>query len=92
MYNTKWVTEGPIYVVKAINPSRPEADIYELLDESSDSPTNHTIPHELIRCERPVLVMPFVGAIEYVISYKTSSMLAAFDQILEVCVRAYSSL
>ncbi|KAM5541247.1 hypothetical protein V8D89_005176 [Ganoderma adspersum] len=83
VYNTRWVADGPIYVVKAINPSRPEADFYELLDRHSDSPTDHTIPHELIRCERLVLVMPFVGAIEYIITYKTSSMLAAFDQILE---------
>ncbi|KAM5541239.1 hypothetical protein V8D89_005168 [Ganoderma adspersum] len=80
VYNTRWVAEGPIYVVKAINPSRPEADFYELLDRHSHSPTDHTIPHELICCERPVLVMPFVGAIEYIVTYKTSSMLAAFNR------------
>ncbi|PIL34808.1 hypothetical protein GSI_02595 [Ganoderma sinense ZZ0214-1] len=83
VYETEWQPEGPIYVVKGINPSRPEADIYDLLDRYSDSPADHTIPHEVIRCERPLLVMPFVGFIEYAITYKTSSMLAVFGQILE---------
>ena len=90
MYNTERVAEGPIYVVKAIKPSRPEADFYELFDRYSDSPTDHTIPHELIRCERPLVVMPYVGDIEYIVTYKTSSMLAAFDQILEVCVCSFA--
>ena len=84
MYNTKWVTEGPIYVVKAIKPSGTEADIYDLLDRHSESPNDHTIPHELIRCERPLVVMPFASALDDFCTQYTSSILAAFDQILEV--------
>ncbi|PIL34767.1 hypothetical protein GSI_02554 [Ganoderma sinense ZZ0214-1] len=49
VYMTERRPEGPVYVVKAIDPSRPELDIYDLLDQHSDSATNHTIPHELIR-------------------------------------------
>ncbi|PIL34816.1 hypothetical protein GSI_02603 [Ganoderma sinense ZZ0214-1] len=80
---TEWCSEGPVYVVKAINPSRPEADMYELLDRHSDSPTDHTVPHELIRGERPLLVMPYVAGVEFIITNKSSSILAVFDQILE---------
>ncbi|PIL34796.1 hypothetical protein GSI_02583 [Ganoderma sinense ZZ0214-1] len=83
VYQTEWVSEGPIHVVKAINPSKPEADIFELLDRHSDSPTDHAIPHELIRCDRPLVVMPFVSGIQYAITYKTGAILAVFAQILE---------
>ncbi|PIL34766.1 hypothetical protein GSI_02553 [Ganoderma sinense ZZ0214-1] len=83
VYMTKRQPEGPVYVVKAIDPSRPEVAMYDLLDQHSSSPTDHTIPHELIRCERPLVVMPYASPIEKVCNYKTSSILATFDQILE---------
>ncbi|PIL34785.1 hypothetical protein GSI_02572 [Ganoderma sinense ZZ0214-1] len=83
VYATQWRPEGPIYVVKAINPSRPEADFYDLFDRYSDSPTDHTVPHEVIRCDRPLLVMPFASRIMHFCSCKTSSILATFDQVLE---------
>nr|VWO99428.1 Tyrosine-protein phosphatase YVH1 [Ganoderma boninense] len=83
VYQTKWLPEGPIHVVKTLKPSRPEADIYDLLDRHSGSPTDHTIPHELIRCECPLVVMPFVSGMEYAMTYKTSAILAVFAQILE---------
>ena len=70
MYNTERVSEGPIYVVKTIKSSRSEAKFYELLDPDSDSPADHNIPQELIRCERPLVVIPFVGDVEAIIGYK----------------------
>ena len=73
-----------MHVVKAIKPSEPEADIYEQLDRYAESPSDHTIPHELIRCERPLVVMPFATPIDEFCTCRTSSILAAFDQILEV--------
>ncbi|KAM5541271.1 hypothetical protein V8D89_005200 [Ganoderma adspersum] len=83
VYQTKWITYGPVYVVKTLKPSKPEADIFELLDQHADSPSDHTIPHELLRSERPIVIMPFAGCIEEVFTFKTSSILAAFDQVLE---------
>ncbi|KAM5541293.1 hypothetical protein V8D89_005222 [Ganoderma adspersum] len=83
VYATERRPEGPVHVVKAIKPSGPEADIYDLLDQHSDSPNDHTIPHELIRCERPLVVMLFASALDDFCTKYTSSILAAFDQILE---------
>ena len=73
-----------MYVVKAIDPSRPEVAMYDLLDQQSESPTNHTIPHELIRCERPLVVMPYVSDLREACPCSASTILAVFDQILEV--------
>ena len=59
--------------------------MYDLFDQLSGSPINqHTIPHEIVRCDRPLLIMPFVGEALDICSRTTSSVLAVFDQILEV--------
>ncbi|PIL34783.1 hypothetical protein GSI_02570 [Ganoderma sinense ZZ0214-1] len=83
VYMTKRRPEEPVYVVKVVDPSRLEVAMYDLLDQHSDSPTDHTIPHEVIRCEPHLVVMPYASPIEMACNQKTSSILAAFDQILE---------
>ena len=86
VYQTQWKREGPIYVVKALKAGRPEADFYELFERYSDAPTDHTVPHELIRCEQSLVVMPRLSEIYKILTLQTSSIIAAFDQIMEVGV------
>ncbi|KAM5541277.1 hypothetical protein V8D89_005206 [Ganoderma adspersum] len=83
VYHTEWRPEGPIYVVKAIKASRPEVEFFDLLDRYSDSPADHTIPHEIIRCDPPLAVMPLASRVANICSTKSSSILAVFDQVLE---------
>ncbi|PIL34802.1 hypothetical protein GSI_02589 [Ganoderma sinense ZZ0214-1] len=84
VYRTDLYQEGPVHVVKAINPSRQEIAMYDLFDQLSGSPiSNHTIPHEIVRCDRPLLIMPFASDVLDICSRSTSSVLAVFDQILE---------
>nr|VWO99431.1 Uncharacterized protein [Ganoderma boninense] len=84
VYITDYGVGRPPRVVKALNPSRQEIPMYDLFDQLSGSPiSNHTIPHEIVRCERPLLIMPCVSQVSDICVPKTSSVLAAFDQILE---------
>ena len=85
VYQTQWVEEGPIYLVKALKIGRPEAEFYQLFEQYSDSPADHTVPHELIRCEHPLVVMPCLSRLCDLLTLKTSSIIAAFNQIMEVC-------
>ena len=84
VYQTQWVEEGPIYVVKALKAHRSEADSFQLLEQYSHLPSDHTIPHELIRCEPPLVVMPRLSPIFELLTSKISSIIAAFGQIMEV--------
>nr|VWO95311.1 N/A [Ganoderma boninense] len=45
--------------------------------------SRHTIPHEIVHCERPLLIMPYASPVLKICKRTTSSILAAFDQILE---------
>ena len=59
--------------------------MYDLFDQLPGSPIGrHTIPHEIVRCVRPLLIMPHASHISEIYTPTTSSVLAAFDQILEV--------
>nr|VWO94728.1 Lmo1883 protein [Ganoderma boninense] len=84
VYATDCDFDRPSRVVKAINPSRQEIPMYDLFDQLSGSPiSRHTIPHEIVLCERPLLIMPHASHISEIYTPTTSSVLAAFDQILE---------
>ncbi|PIL34804.1 hypothetical protein GSI_02591 [Ganoderma sinense ZZ0214-1] len=84
-----WLVTHPELRKRGITLRRPlqpftEIAMYDLFDQLSGSPiSSHTIPHEIVRCDRPLLLMPFASEVLDICSRTTSSVLAAFDQILE---------
>ena len=82
--------DGPLdrgFAVKVLDLDTQELEIYERLLDHLDSPQNHTIPCEIVRNGHPMLIMPLLSRIEYVIVERCSSLsglLDIFYQIIEV--------
>ncbi|KAI0751754.1 hypothetical protein C8Q80DRAFT_595434 [Daedaleopsis nitida] len=75
----------PPYVVKALDPAGQEAEIYERLRELSPGGRNHTLPGcDVIRSERPFLIIPAIG--EFMVSFDDwdlGTLLRCYYQLLE---------
>lgn len=75
------------YAVKIVAPDSEEADIYDLLHQRDPASPNHTLPCEVIRDDRTILIMPCLEKI--LIDPKRRAwdlvpMLDFFRQIVEV--------
>ncbi|KAI0357946.1 hypothetical protein OH77DRAFT_1450589 [Trametes cingulata] len=72
------VLDAPNYVVKVFNLNTEELPIYERL-LSDLRPANHTVPSEIIRSHRPLLIMPMLTRIySYMSIAHTSSRLRLY--------------
>lgn len=80
------------YVVKILDPNSEELAIYQRLLCEIRQPNNHTLPSEIALDYHPLLIMPFVGALDYFRQGDLSprALVDAIFQLVEVC-RAFSS-
>ena len=83
--------EGPGdrgFVVKVLDLEDEELEIYERLLRCLDSPQNHTIPCEIVRNGHPMLIMPMLSSIDFVVTRYCKSfgnLADVFYQLIEVC-------
>ncbi|KAI0654282.1 hypothetical protein C8Q70DRAFT_1028602 [Cubamyces menziesii] len=81
--------EGPGdrgFVVKALDLEDEELEIYERLLRCLDSPQNHTIPCEIVRSGHPMLIMPMLSSIDFVVTRYCKSfgnLADVFYQLIE---------
>ncbi|KAI0629602.1 hypothetical protein C8Q77DRAFT_296399 [Trametes polyzona] len=84
VYRTPYGILPPI-AVKSLQPDNGEADIYERLQRLRPSKRNHTIPFELVRGERDIVIMPCLESLgtQFISRWSLSKFLGDFLQVVE---------